>query len=275
MLKKVFPVILLLFAGCDLLFWTSRTTFSTARWIEKNRVAEVILHFKERSDWRAVSGSTLKKDFQTELRIIQVENQKGKIEKTYTLPGEQRGNLFLFGGFLLISLHSEEEKAQKLTALDLKDGSVKTLGVYPDTNSSLESFVVSPDSKKAVILSRSGDRLSIALTNLEGSPATAEIQINATLAAVAWNVSSSMLYIKTPGIVLSWNLKDRSAVPAFLFPSCFRPASLYGDEISPEGLKYFRSSPEEEPLIEKTAGWKGLESIPLISDPGAVGRGCL
>ncbi len=267
----------LLVTSCSYILWRERTEIASTDWVKADAVVELFLEYEERDAWVVAAGTTDKRNFWTEARMILVRGKSTEHSGTVgNIRGSPVGHAYWFGGAVVFLVSEAEGPRAKTWLVRLTPQGIEKIGGLTGENTL--RFLPSPDRTRAVVQIDQGRAGSFLVFVRDDFSQDIRCGVSSRLAFepgddFTWDRNGQHLFLRRQGKVWTWD--GCSALQrAQKFPACFSPATEYEGSVSEEGMEYFRSGPGENPVLTRHPSWHKFQARPETTDPERIGIGC-
>jgi len=280
-------VTLLFFAHCNMLFYKKNQPIPLLSFIEEDYFAEVLLHWKERLE-HPLSGTTKKKDYRTDISIIQLTKNGNDInksvKKTYSFP-----NWILPEFLYVINIHPMQ--ILFFYGNTPEDYGIKNiLGYYYEIHPSnkieipqivsidnIQFFLPAPN-KKFLFTITTNNKIQIYQINADKLTLQQETKLPLGITDVrltTWDSQNfNLVYIYDNNKVYLYNIINNSLEVAKQFPECIFPGTSFGGNIDNEGNQFFYDVDNQKYSFVKLKNFSNFFKKRYINDPSKIQYSC-
>jgi len=280
-------VIVLFFAYCNMFFYKKNQPIPYLSFIEGDYFAEVLLQWKERLE-HPLSGTTKKKDYKTDISIIQLTRNGNEInksvKKTYSFSN------WILPEFLYV-ININPLQILFFYGNKPEDYGIKNLfGYYYETNNSnkieisqivsldnIKFFLPSPN-KKSLFTITTNHRIQIYQINADKLTLLQETNLPLGITDVrlsTWDPQNfNLIYIYDNNKVYLYNLINNSVEIAKQFPECIIPGTSFGGSFDNDGNQFFYDVDNQKYAFVKLKNFYNFYQKRYINDPSKVQYSC-
>jgi hypothetical protein len=225
--------------SCSQMIWKESNLLPEVSPSNANTAILVEVHYKEKDSWNPLNGTTDKKDYRTEIKLVQPKPDSSLVLKTWDIPSWALADSVFYHpeNKTLILLQGKNDEygtfGQKLSVYP----ETKPAFSYPATPENLVIFQISPAPNGkliALITALSDDKWEFSEFELRIlDPETQKVSVfplsfwtALPLYGMRWSGDSSSLFVRTPDQVLA--LKQDKLTRVATYPECFTPSTTFG-----------------------------------------------
>lgn len=282
-MKKIIVILLLFFfLNCNMIFYKKNQPEPYLSFIKDHYFAEILLSWKERLE-SPLSGTTKKKDYETEISVIQVSSDRDLITKKI-LRTIKFNNWILPESVYILNLdpiHMIFFYGKKPEEYGIK----KLLGYYYENSENSELFSIvevkyflpSPD-KKYIFSINNQNYIQIHQINNDALTLFKETPLSIPLndeRFISWDpIDFNKIYLYNNNEVYVYDLTKNSVAKATKFPECINPGTSFGGNIDQEGYQYFFDSNKKNYYRIKLNNYRNFYHKSFINNPNKVQYSC-
>ena len=108
--RKLLLALIVAKLGCSSFTYKNQVTISGIYWYDQAQAVEVRLLFQERSSLNPLMGTTIKKNFKTEVRLVQLNTNQQETQRLLLVDGQYSAPLLIENNTIkLISVNGIKE----------------------------------------------------------------------------------------------------------------------------------------------------------------------
>lgn len=279
-----------LFLNCNMIFYKKNEPFPNFSFIEDNTFAEIYLRWEEKID-HPLSGTTKKRNYQTEIYITQFKIEKDRLKKEY----ESSPIIFDFwiipesvyvlnqDLILYLFLYGEKEQPYGIESylgayfLDssLSKRKVSSSEVFKFVEA--KYFLPSPDKEKIFVINKI-NKIQIYKILKNQIQLIQEKDLSFSYSGdrlVSWDPKNfQQLYLYNHEVVYVYNIINNSMSIAKTFPECINPGTSFGGSIDSNGNEIRFEQTKKEYYYIKLKNFKSFYQKNFIENSKFVKYSC-